>query len=214
MNSQFITASLGLVNPSPASTSPATDFSLTENSPARNSGDSAALPFTPANGEKDYFGQSRIAGSRVDIGADEYHNGFQSWRDLYFSLPDGGGDADAYADPDRDGIGNLIEYSQGTIPTQPDAQLQPRLTQIEGALYYTFRKAAPELIYTPLQSSDLVNWAPTTEAQQNLGAETFGVLCHLLRHHNSCGSKSHCRSMTLPARSNDDVSPAAIHQDR
>ncbi|NJR42799.1 MAG: right-handed parallel beta-helix repeat-containing protein, partial [Akkermansiaceae bacterium] len=45
VNSQLITASLGLVNQSPASTSPATDFSLTENSPARNSGDSAALTF-------------------------------------------------------------------------------------------------------------------------------------------------------------------------
>jgi hypothetical protein len=174
-NSYFITAALGLTNNSPTVTSPATDFSLTLSSPARDTGDSIALPFTPASGEKDYFGQSRIANSRVDIGADEYLSAFQAWRDLYFALPDGGGIADVAADPDQDGVSNLIEYSQGMNPTLPDTQLQPQVTRITGTLYFTFHKTAPELIYTPLQSQNLASWTPTALPTLDLGSALFGI---------------------------------------
>jgi len=71
-HSTLKTTALGLVAASPTASSPASDFALTTTSPAKDTGDSAALPFTPATGETDYFGQARVYGSRVDIGADEF----------------------------------------------------------------------------------------------------------------------------------------------
>ncbi len=175
-HSSLITSSLGLTNNAPTNASPATDFSLTSTSPARDAGDSEALPFTPASGEKDYFGQSRVANGRVDIGADEYLSAWQAWLDLYFSLPDGGGDADATADADHDGAANLLEYSQGMTPTLSDAHLLPGLTQTAGAIQFTYRKSAPELIYTLQQSQNLSAWSPSALSELDLGGGHFAVV--------------------------------------
>lgn len=153
--STLATGSLGLVNNSPTSASASTDFALTSTSILRNIGDSAALPFTPAAGEKDYLGQSRVVSQRVDIGADEYQTPYQNWLDLYFGLPDGGTNAGTADDPDRDGMQNLFEYSQGTIPTKPDVNLAPTSSMVGGKLRYTYRKAAPELTYTVQQNPTL-----------------------------------------------------------
>ena len=174
-HSSLITTSPGLANNAPTNASPATDFALTSTSPARDAGDSPALPFTPVSGEKDYFGQSRIANDRVDIGADEYLSAWQAWRDLYFSLPDGGGDADAPDDADHDGTANLLEYSQGMNPTLSDAHLLPRLSQATGTIQFNFRKSAPELIYTLQQSQNLSAWNPATLPQMDLGGGHFAV---------------------------------------
>jgi hypothetical protein len=61
------------------------------------------------------------------------------------------------------------------IPTQPDPELQPSITRSGGALYFTFRKAAPELIYTPQQSINLVSWTASTLPQQNLGSHQYAI---------------------------------------
>ena len=154
-NSTLSTVSLGLVNNAPTSASPASDFALTSTSVLRNIGDSAVAPFTPAAGEKDYFGQSRVASSRVDIGADEYLSPYQSWLDLYFGLPDGGTGAGTNDDPDADGVKNLLEYSQGMNPTLSDLALAPTTSRVSNKLRLTYHKAAPELTYSIEQNSPL-----------------------------------------------------------
>ena len=169
------TGSLGLTNNTPTSTSPATDFALTSTSVLRNIGDSAALPFTPAAGEKDYFGQSRVASLRADIGADEYLTPYQSWLDLYFGLPDGGLNAGTTDDPDRDGMQNLFEYSQGSIPTRSDRNLAPTVSVAGEKLRYTYRKTAPELTYTVQQNPTLVGiWAPVSNTTSPEQTDGFG----------------------------------------
>ena len=177
LNSAFGTSSLGLTNNNPTSTAPSTDFTLTATSVLRNIGDSASLPFTPALGEKDYPGLSRVASQRVDIGADEYHTPYQSWLDLYFGLPDGGTSAGTGDDPDRDGLKNLFEYSQGTIPTKSDATLAPTSSMVGGKLRYTYRKAAPELTYTVQQNPTLTGtWTTvsnTTSPEQTDGLGNY-----------------------------------------
>ena len=177
LNSKFGTGSLGLTNNSPASTAPSTDFTLTSTSILLNIGDSSALPFTPAVGEKDFHGQSRVVSLRVDIGADEYLTPCQSWRDLYFGLPDGGTNAGTADDPDRDGLNNLFEYSQGTIPTKSDANLAPTTSIVGGKLRYTYRKAAPELTYTVQQNPTLTStWTTvsnTTSPEQTDGQGNY-----------------------------------------
>lgn len=165
LHSTMGTGTVGLVNNAPVSTSPSTDFTLTATSLLRNIGDSASLPFTPAVGEKDYPGLSRVASLRVDIGADEYHTPYQIWLDLYFGLPDGGPNAGTGDDPDRDGLQNLFEYSQGSIPTKPDANLAPTTSMVGGKLRYTYRKAAPELTYTVQQNPTLTGtWSTVSNA--------------------------------------------------
>ena len=137
-HSSLITSSLGLVNNAATSASPAADFALTSSSPARDVGDSVAAPFTAVTGEKDFFGQSRVAGGRVDIGADEYLTAWQAWRDSHFSQPDGGGNADAEDDPDLDGLVNLVEFSFGLSPVQPSAGQLPQ-PQLSGSSFsYNF----------------------------------------------------------------------------
>ncbi len=85
----------------------------------------------------------------------------QSWRQQY-SLPvDGSGLGADSADPDNDGIANLIEYATGTIPTEANA---PVVVQglSGGKLTLTFRRIDdPALTYTVEGRDDLTtgNWA-------------------------------------------------------
>ncbi len=172
-HSTLITGALDLVNAAPVVDTPAAGFALTETSPAKNTGDSAALPFTPADEEKDYFGQSRIAGGRVDIGADEYLSPLQSWRDTRFSLPDGGPGAGPRDDPDHDGKVNLIEWSQGTDPRSLDASPLPSTSWIEGVMRFSYRKDATGASHQIETSDDLLQWLPAVPAEEGGGAGLF-----------------------------------------
>ena len=171
-NSTLITSSLALANNAPTASSPASDFALTSTSPARDTGDSASAPFTPASGEKDYAGQNRVANVRVDIGADEFMAGWQAWRDLHFGLPDGGTNANAADDPDKDKVANLAEYSQGMNPNIPDSHLLPTASRSGANLRFSYRKAAADATCTVQQNSSLPGtWTTlsTTEFTDGLG---------------------------------------------
>jgi hypothetical protein len=172
-HSIFTTAALGLIAAAPTKDSPASDFALTASSPAVDSGDSAMLPFTTATGEKTYFDHSRIAGGRVDIGADEFMTSLQAWRDLYFSLPDGGPGAEPTDDPDGDGIPNLIEYSQGMNPLVSDIARLPSLVRQGESLQFRYRKAAAELTYTVETSPNLRDWSPSSQTEQTDGTGLY-----------------------------------------
>jgi len=173
-NSTLITGSLGLANNAPTSTSAVTDFALTSASPARNTGDSAGSPFVPASGEKDHFGQSRVADTRVDIGADEFMTAWQAWRDSYFGLPDSGTGAGATDDPEYDGMSNLLEYSQGANPNVSDPLYLPSLIPTGGALRFYYRKVASELTYTVEQNAALPGtWQAVTVMEQTDGAGLY-----------------------------------------
>ncbi|MFZ4765785.1 MAG: choice-of-anchor Q domain-containing protein, partial [Roseimicrobium sp.] len=173
-NSILSTVALGLITSAPSVTSPATDFALTSTSPARDTGDSAAVPFVPALGERDYAGQSRVANSRVDIGADEYMTSWQSWRDLYFGLPDGGTGANALDDADADKAVNLLEYSQGMNPVAADTALLPYASIVNGNYRIYYRKAAPELTYSVEQSaSPTGGWVTLNNAEGSNGSGLY-----------------------------------------
>ena len=173
-HSALVTSTVGLVNESATSASPASDFSLTATSPVRDIGDSAEQPFTPAAGEKDFSGQGRIANGRVDIGADEFMTPWQGWRDTWFVLPDGGSGAEALDDPDHDGVGNLLEYSQGGDPGRSDSSRWPKASINGAALRFSYLKSAVEFTYSVERSSTLSGqWTAVTNNEQTDGLGTY-----------------------------------------
>ncbi len=172
-HSTLITGAVGFVNAAPTVASPVGDFALTAASVAKDAGDSAALPFAPAAGEKDYFGQSRVAGGRVDIGADEFMSALQSWRDSYFSLPDGGPNAGPDDDPDHDGAVNIVEYSQGMNPLVADPQLLPSAAPTGSSFRFTYRRAGSGLGYAVETNRDLSTWSPAGVQEKSNGSGLY-----------------------------------------
>ena len=146
-------------------------FAWLSSSAAVNAGDPSVL----LSSEKDLFGQSRVAGGRLDTGADENLTAWQGWRDLHFSLPDGGGDADEGDDSDRDGASNLLEYSQGMDPTRSDAELLPAISRTVGGVRFTYRKVAPELSDHVRRSQSLSPRGSSGLSEHSLGGNQFGV---------------------------------------
>ncbi|HRJ09496.1 MAG TPA: right-handed parallel beta-helix repeat-containing protein [Prosthecobacter sp.] len=163
----------GFVTPAPSASPVAADFKITGASFARDKGDPG---FVPAPGEKDFFGASRVAGGRVDAGMHEFMTPWQSWRDSHFQKPDGGPGAEALSDPDFDLVANLIEYSQGMNPSQPDAHLAPFAMSQGGHLRFQYRKAAPGLTYQVRVSTDLPGtspWPLASGPEMNDGAGVY-----------------------------------------
>ena len=74
------------------------------------------------------------------------------------------------ADPDHDGLPNLLEYAMGLPPTQPNVNpLTPLVTN--GFLQITFpeSKTAPDVAISGQWSPDLVNWYSGTNVIQFAG---------------------------------------------
>ncbi len=165
-NSTFTTLSgLSFANAATA------DFTLTSLSTAKNAGDTA---FLAASGEKDFGGQSRIAGGRVDIGADEYMDAWQAWRDQFFSLPDGGTGANAADDPDHDGVSNLMEYSQGMNPTASDPLKLPTAVKNGLNVRFSYKKAATGVSCFVEQNNNLPGtWTTSSATEQTDGAGNY-----------------------------------------
>ncbi|RYD66959.1 MAG: hypothetical protein EOP83_03840 [Verrucomicrobiaceae bacterium] len=157
----------GFVVAVPSATPAATDFKITEASFARNRGEPT---FVPAAEEKDFFGASRRANGRVDAGAHEFMTGLQAWRDVHFSLPDGGPPASNDDDPDADGVPNLVEYSQGMNPTLSDIHLAPTGQAAGNVFRFRYRKQAPELTYQVQSSVNLSAWPAAVPAEQSDGS--------------------------------------------
>ena len=92
--------------------------------------------------------------------------GWQNWRSGHFTaaqLSDGAISGDL-ADPDGDGVPNLLEYALNLNPLVADRSGLPTVSSVaEGSGYcvtltYTKVKAATDLTYTVEVSGDLVNW--------------------------------------------------------
>ena len=97
-------------------------------------------------------------------------NSFASWA---VSKQLAGADARMSADPDQDGIANVIEYVLGSEPNpaNPDSNslsLLPTVAQGAGHMLFTYRRTALSLIQPAVDlsieySSDLINWSPAQD---------------------------------------------------
>ncbi|HEY1123080.1 MAG TPA: right-handed parallel beta-helix repeat-containing protein [Haloferula sp.] len=154
----------------PGATPAATDFKITEASFARDRGEPT---FAPTAEEKDFFGATRRANGRVDVGAHEFMTGLQAWRDVHFSLPDGSPPAGNDDDPDADGVRNLVEYSQGMNPTVADVQLSPTGQAAGNVFRFRYRKQAPELAYAVQSSVNFDAWPAAIPPEQSDGSGNY-----------------------------------------
>ena len=63
------------------------------------------------------------------------------------------------ADPDHDGVPNLLEYAHGLLPNTADTAGRPQAAPADGYLTFTYRqnKDATDLTFTPQSATDLAN---------------------------------------------------------
>ncbi len=103
----------------------------------------------------------------------------QAWRDTYF--PEAGNDGTGIgapdADPDGDGLPNLLEYATGTVPTTAGAS-GIVLGTADGKLTLTYSRADdPALVYTVQGRNDLAAgaWTPVNAANNPAGGGTTPI---------------------------------------
>lgn len=90
------------------------------------------------------------------------------WREQYFGSASNTGNAADTADPDGDGIANLMEYALGADPAARSTNVLPasgnEVKPADGKAYFTFayrrRIVAGPLTYQLQGSSDLTSWTP------------------------------------------------------
>lgn len=103
----------------------------------------------------------------------------EQWRQLHFDSPDATGPAANDADPDGDGLANLLEYALGGLPKSPDSDIAPTVSIIGDRLNLTFdRTSDPALLYEveAISALDTTDWPAiwsSTGAQNT--AETVTV---------------------------------------
>jgi hypothetical protein len=71
------------------------------------------------------------------------------WRQMYFHSAESAGDAADGADPDKDGLTNLLEYAFGFSPLQPGRHALPEF-KLEGTAFtasFALVEERPDIIY-------------------------------------------------------------------
>jgi len=120
-------------------------------------------------------------------------NSLDAWRSQYFSyadLSDPTKEATVWgdlADPDQDGMNNLLEFAIGLDPLTPEVGQQAIISSIIDvggtkyfALSYTRRKSEPLLQYIPEVSTDKVTWSSGPSAIQEIGVLDAGPIFEIV----------------------------------
>ncbi len=109
-----------------------------------------------------------------DDTADPLISPSSSWRFYQFGTTASTQDTDWMADPDGDGVPNLLEYALGGDPHSPNTipQLESGLTDINGQTYWTVQidrnPAAHDIRFDFETSVDLIDWFGGSEHLQIL----------------------------------------------
>ncbi len=92
----------------------------------------------------------------------------EAWRLVYFETTTNAGEAANDADPDQDGLENLVEYAFGLDPVQPDATSLPgwQMADDERVLEFTRPSGVKGISYHVEQSTSLEpgSWTPVPNA--------------------------------------------------
>ncbi len=101
---------------------------------------------------------------------------FSDWLNGYFSAPELNDPllAAPSADPDQDGLSNLLEYALGSSPRSTTSTGLPELSSAGGNWLYTFQRPVnrSDLAYLVEFSTNLVTWNPVAAQKILADAET------------------------------------------
>ncbi|MFD0893880.1 hypothetical protein KBB96_10685 [Luteolibacter ambystomatis] len=113
-----------------------------------------------------------VVGARIDVASDFQQVGgapttpLETWRQLYFQTTENSGNAADLADPDRDGVPNLMEYALGTNPTlatiDNGRSASPVPESLDGRLRIGFSipdTPPAEITYRVKVANDLTTWS-------------------------------------------------------
>lgn len=126
-----------------------------------NGGDQITLRFSGLR-----HGEGELMTHTFTVPAPAFVPRATAWRSARFGTSEPTGNAADDADPDGDGLPNLVEYALGLNPlaTSTDGRPTVSVTMIEGEPRLTFthrrRTDDPQLIYRLEGSTDLVTWTP------------------------------------------------------
>lgn len=98
----------------------------------------------------------------LDISPPAPSDAYTSWLATHFTLAELAEPAltGPDADPDSDGLANLLEYALDGDPASAASAPAPVASVLGSTLQLTFRRARAELTYTVQASSDLLLWEP------------------------------------------------------
>ena len=142
--------------------------------------------FTPAIGETDIGGGSRLLGTRVDTGAHEVgqpaYTALESWRQLHFGSTANSGNGADLNDFDKDGVVNLMEFAvTGGNPKSSDANANggvlkvARLANGSRTMVFPRNSGADGLITYKLQGSPGLTGSWSALATRNAGGTWITV---------------------------------------
>ncbi len=129
---------------------------------ANRRGNPNELVTIPRHGDRYRAIASRAGDSAIsEVAVASVERAIDAWRQIFFGTIVDAGEAALGADPDGDGLSNLLEYGLGLDPTSAgDSGDAFYVGEDSGILSLTFNHIAdPDLIYEVEAASDLVNWA-------------------------------------------------------
>ncbi len=147
-------------------------------------GDVTSYTDTGLNGETTYYyvvvpvnaGGDGAASAEASATTEAITAGIAVWRQTHFGSSEATGDAANDADPDADGVPNLLEYALAGDPMVAEQDLLPVATVVDGKLTLAFDRISDgTLLYEVLASSDLVAWSAiwsSTGDENTLGLVT------------------------------------------
>jgi autotransporter-associated beta strand protein len=102
----------------------------------------------------------------------------EAWREQKFGTTDNGGDAADGADPDKDGLTNLMEYALGSEPTLSNGSAAPHSSVANGNLTITFTRntTATDVVMSVWGTDDLVSGTWEEIARSSGGSAFTDVL--------------------------------------
>ncbi|MBC8008623.1 MAG: Ig-like domain repeat protein [Burkholderiales bacterium] len=116
-----------------------------------------------------YVTTAAFTGSTSEVFAQTIRTAYETWS--YGAGLDVIGQSGPNADPDADGVINILEFALGGAPLVAGTTDLPTVGQaLTGALTLTFKRASADLVYTVEGSPDLAVWSPVETNPGVVGA--------------------------------------------